>query len=194
MHWTVYFCHISYALLSESALYTCLNVKELLAQSRREIWSLSGCSWTRTHNHLVHKRTVDYFSKLVKWMTCILSSSLYGAFDGMFLSCHVQVSEWIHTLEFPEYQGTPSSKQARNLQFRWLQLNSKQQPLSSSTNTQPFSETGQMIELCWEYSSVRSIWHYVFVMWYTNFKVNRHSIVAWMWGNSLLKVAAKSEV
>ena len=33
--------------------YSCLNVKELLARSRREIWSLSDCNWTRTHNHLV---------------------------------------------------------------------------------------------------------------------------------------------
>ena len=34
--------------------------------------------------------------------------------DCMFLSCHVRVSEWIHTLSLPECQGTPCSKQARN--------------------------------------------------------------------------------
>ena len=34
---TVSFCHVTYAFQSESALYSCLNVKELLAQSRREI-------------------------------------------------------------------------------------------------------------------------------------------------------------
>ena len=33
-------------------LYSCLNIKELLVRSRREIWSLSDCNWTRTHNHL----------------------------------------------------------------------------------------------------------------------------------------------
>ena len=42
----------------------------------------------------------------------------------MFLSCHVRVSEWIHTLYLPECQGTPCSKQARNLKFKWLQLDS----------------------------------------------------------------------
>ena len=31
------------------------------------------------------------------------------------LSCHVRVSEWIHTLLLTECQGTPCSKQARNV-------------------------------------------------------------------------------
>ena len=44
--------------------------------------------------------------------------------DCMFLSCHVCVSDWIHTLKLPECQGTPSSKQAQNLKFKWLQLDS----------------------------------------------------------------------
>ena len=30
--------------------------------------------------------------------SCVLSTYLYGAFDRMFLSCHVRGSEWIHTL------------------------------------------------------------------------------------------------
>ena len=37
----------------------------------------------------------------------------------MFLSCHVRVSEWIHILYLSECQGTPCSKQARNLKFTW---------------------------------------------------------------------------
>ena len=42
-----------YAFQSESIFYSCLNDKELLALSRREIWSLSDCNWTRIQNHLV---------------------------------------------------------------------------------------------------------------------------------------------
>ena len=53
---------------------------------------------TRTHNHLFHKRTLNYLAKLVKWLSCVVSTYLYGPFDCMFLSCHVHVSEWIHTL------------------------------------------------------------------------------------------------
>ena len=49
----------------------------------------------------------------------------------IFLSCHVRVSEWIYTLQWPECQGTPCSKQARNLKFKWLQVDSNPEPLSS---------------------------------------------------------------
>ena len=34
---TVCSCHVTYAFESESTLYSCLNVKEFLARSRREI-------------------------------------------------------------------------------------------------------------------------------------------------------------
>ena len=36
-NWTVCSYHVTYAFQSESTLYSCLNVKELLARSRREI-------------------------------------------------------------------------------------------------------------------------------------------------------------
>ena len=36
----------------------------------------------------------------------------------MFLSCHVHVLKWIHTLYFPKCQGTPCSKQTRHLTFK----------------------------------------------------------------------------
>ena len=49
----VCFYHVTYEFESESTLYSCLNVKELLARSRRHIWRLSDCNGTRTHNHLV---------------------------------------------------------------------------------------------------------------------------------------------
>ena len=34
---TVCSCHVTYAFQSESTLYSCLNIKEVLARSRREI-------------------------------------------------------------------------------------------------------------------------------------------------------------
>ena len=48
------------------ALYSCLNVEELLAWSRCEIGSLSDCNWSRTQNHLVCKQTLNHHSGL-KW-------------------------------------------------------------------------------------------------------------------------------
>ena len=62
------------------------------------IHTLSDCKWTRLHNHLVRKRTLNHLAKFAKWFTCVVSTYLKGAFDCMFLSWHVRVSEWIHTL------------------------------------------------------------------------------------------------
>ena len=45
--------HVTYAFHSRSTLYSWMNVKELLAWSRREIWGWSDCNWTRTQNHLI---------------------------------------------------------------------------------------------------------------------------------------------
>ena len=59
----------------------------------------------------------------------------------------------------------------------WQQCNSNQQTLSLQTNTQPFSQPRQMIELCHEYFSVRCIWLYVAIMSHTSFRVNLYSIV-----------------
>ena len=59
----------------------CLNVKERLARSRRNIWSISDSNVIWTYNHLVRKRTLDHLPKLVKWLSCVVSTYLYGAFD-----------------------------------------------------------------------------------------------------------------
>ena len=46
----------------------CLNVKELLARSRRHIWSLCDSNVIRTHNHLIRKRTLNHLASLAKWL------------------------------------------------------------------------------------------------------------------------------
>ena len=61
---TVCSCHVTNAFQSESTLYSCLDVKELHARSRREIWRLSDCNWTQTQNHLVRKQTFNHLAKL----------------------------------------------------------------------------------------------------------------------------------
>ena len=59
---------------------------------------LSDCNWTWAQNHLFCQRTLNHLAKLTKWLSCVLSTYLYGVFDCIFLSCHICVSEWIHTL------------------------------------------------------------------------------------------------
>ena len=61
---TVFFYQVTYAFQSESTLYSCLNVKEILTRNRRDIWSLSDCSGTQTHKHLVCKRKLTHLAKL----------------------------------------------------------------------------------------------------------------------------------
>ena len=75
----------------ESALYSCLNIKELLVRNSRDIWSLSDSNEIQIHNQLVRKRTLNYLAKLTKWLTCIVSFYLYGAFDCMLSSCHIHL-------------------------------------------------------------------------------------------------------
>ena len=58
---TVCSCHGTYVFQSESTLHICLNFKELLARSRREIWSFIECNWTRSQNHLVRKWTLNHW-------------------------------------------------------------------------------------------------------------------------------------
>ena len=67
-------CHVTYALWSESTLYSCLNVKDLLARSRREIRSLNDCNWTQTQNDLVRKPTVNH---LAKWLSVHLRTKWF---------------------------------------------------------------------------------------------------------------------
>ena len=66
---TVYSYHVTYTFQSESIPFSGLEHKELLAQNRCKIWSLSDCNRTLTHNHLVHKRTLYHLAKLPKWLS-----------------------------------------------------------------------------------------------------------------------------
>ena len=83
----------TYTFRGESTLYVFLNVKEVLAQNTRDVSSLSVSNGTLTHNQLLRKRTLNHLVKLAKRLTLVVSTYLYGAFDCMFLSCQVSVSE-----------------------------------------------------------------------------------------------------
>ena len=131
VHLTVCSCHVMYAFHSESTIYICLNVKKLLAQNGRYIWSLSDYNWTRTRNQLVQKQIVSHLAKLAKWLSCVMGTYLYGSFSCMLFSCDARIWEWMHSLYFPNSQGTPCSKQVQYLKFKWLRLDSNPLPRSS---------------------------------------------------------------
>ena len=113
----VYSCHVSYAFQSESTLYSCLNIKELLAQNRRQIWSLSDCNWTQTHNHLVRKRTLDNLAKLAsldKWLNVRLRTKWLWvqvqlqSLEMILVVSHISypTSYWNWNLIFPVFPIT----------------------------------------------------------------------------------------
>ena len=59
----------------------CLNVKELFAWSRCHIWSLSDNNGIQTHNHLIHKQTLNHLAKwasLAKWLSVCLRTKGLG--------------------------------------------------------------------------------------------------------------------
>ena len=64
------------------------------------ISKFDDCYGTRTHNHVVRKRILNHLAKQAKRLSCVVSTYPYDAFHWMFLSCHVRVSEGIHTLQF----------------------------------------------------------------------------------------------
>ena len=39
--------------------------------------AICDSSGIQAHNHLVHKRTLNHFAKLAKWLTCVVSTYLY---------------------------------------------------------------------------------------------------------------------
>ena len=78
LHLIVCSYHVTYTFQIESRLSCCLNVKELVTQSRRQIWILSGCNWARTHKHLVGIPKLNHLAKLSKWLSWVLSTYLYS--------------------------------------------------------------------------------------------------------------------
>ena len=49
--------------------------------------NLSDYGGTRSHNHLIRKWKLNYLAKLAKWLSCVVSTSLYCALT-VFLSSH----------------------------------------------------------------------------------------------------------
>ena len=125
-----------------------IRIKYLIAKLKahgtfliQEIQSLtlSDCNRTQTNNHLFRKRTLNHLAKLAflnDW--AVLWLLICTVHLNVFLFCHVCVSEWI--------QLPLCLKQVGNLKFKWLQRDWHPQPFSSSTNTEPFSQTGQLFQ------------------------------------------------
>ena len=169
-------------------------MKKELAYIRNDIWSLNDCNETRNNDHSVRKRALNHLAKLNKLLSLVMSTYLYSAFDWMLLSCHIRISGWIYTQYLPECQVSPCPKQARYMKFKWLQRESNPQPLSWERKPQSFAQTDQTIGLNCEYLAVLCIWLYVNIISSMHFRVNPHSLFAWMSRNILLASRTISKV
>ena len=70
-----------------------MSIKEFFARNKCEIQVLSDSNWNQTHNYLVCKWTLNHLAILAKWLSCVVGTYLYDAFNCMFLLCHLRVSE-----------------------------------------------------------------------------------------------------
>ena len=84
----------------------CLSVKELIARSRRHVWSLNDSNDIRTHNHLVRRRVwlngwVFVYEQLsgcgFESCCCHLTLDMVPASSKEFLDIQANYRVWIHS-------------------------------------------------------------------------------------------------
>ena len=68
----------------------------------RIYWIKRDSNEILTHDHLVRKRTLNHLVKLAKWLSCVVSTYLCGAFDcmlacGMLLNVSLKISVILKT-------------------------------------------------------------------------------------------------
>ena len=76
----------------------------------KEILPLSDSNWTRTHNHLVRKRTINYLARLAKWLSVRLRIKWLWVRDQL-QSLKLQISRLLRarsSLKFSQLQSMDS--------------------------------------------------------------------------------------
>ena len=53
----------------------------------------NGLQEIRTLNNQVRKQPLNHLAKQAKWLSCVVSTYLFGALECVFLSCQVRLSE-----------------------------------------------------------------------------------------------------
>lgn len=95
VHFTVCYWHVRYVFQSECTFCNCLNVRELAAQNRRNIWSLSDNNRTWTLNQLVCKRTLNHSSVylfIYKLSVCGFGSRYCHYFLYVYLHAKIKLT------------------------------------------------------------------------------------------------------
>ena len=102
-------CHVMYLFLSESTLFSCLNVKELFARSRREIWP-NVLVWPNGWV-FVYEPNGSGFESICSQLNCMLFIVLcYANWKKMSLCIGVSAEFYIYITGFFMKMGTLGDK------------------------------------------------------------------------------------
>ena len=80
------------------------NARHYLLVMTKKMRDAGDCNGTRTHDQLICKRTLKYFVKLAKWLSCVVSTYLYGMLLCVFIMSHTRL-EWIRKCNCPNVKG-----------------------------------------------------------------------------------------
>ena len=118
VHLIVCSYHVTYAFQSESTLFIWMNVKELLARSSREIWSLSDCFeqgvpwYLGKYRVWIHSETHTWHDKNISQIYC---TDKYSQYSSIILP--VSLNGWVFVYELSGF-GFESSCSHLNFTFR----------------------------------------------------------------------------
>ena len=167
---------------------------------------LCDCNWTRTHNHLAHKQTLNHLAQLAKWLSCVVSTFLYRAFDGM--SCHFTYAlQNIQKRTYSQMQGTDKYSQHGSIIWTvWLNGWVFFYELSGCGFGSSCSQLNFIFRACfkqvfawhsgnyraWLHSETRT-WHHKNIqsvcLWYGNFDFLDHKDFLWpVWSIASRKI------
>ena len=94
------------------------------------VLKLSDCNWAWTQNHLVHKQTLSHLAKLAKRLNCFECLSVRCIWLYILIMSHTRFRVNPHSIV--AWMSRSSLLEAgQNLKFKWLQLDSNPEPLSS---------------------------------------------------------------
>ena len=94
--------HVTYLFHCESTLHSCVNVKELLAQSRCHIWRLSDCNGTRLASFT--KWLSDCSQSTCLWVQAPLQSLRLLFLGKFFVLCFLVTINFLRFALLPYYE------------------------------------------------------------------------------------------
>ena len=86
-------CHIPVFIINPHSIVARMSRISLLEAGANLNLSDCNCNWTRTHNHLVHKRTLNHLAKLA-WVLSVRLNELIGC-GCESSSSHLLLSSYI---------------------------------------------------------------------------------------------------